>query len=520
MFCALLISLPKSLTALSLEPIPQKIIPGFRNAKTYLKTFSELFDKLSPGGLLPPQAIELEQSVLGAMMIDKTSVNRVVEIIGDRSLDDSPFYRDAHTMIYRAVVSLDARGEAVDLLTITNQLRLDGKLDEVGGPSYLVELTTQVVTTANVESHARIIVEKYIARELIRTCEEMKLRAFAGEEDTFELLDEAESALFRLSETRHRKSFYSMKSLAFDTMKMLDKITGQHSGITGVPSGLNDLDALTSGWQKSDLIIVAARPSQGKTALSLTFARNAAMTEQQKENRTGVAYFSLEMGAMQLVLRLLCAEAKVDMQRARKGQMNDEEWRRISLAIGKLSEAPIFIDDTPAITPLEIRAKCRRLKSQENIGLVIIDYLQLMSGGGRHMESREREISTISRSLKALAKELDIPVIALSQLNRGVETRTDKRPMLSDLRESGAIEQDADLVMFIYRPETYGLEQVMVRGEVTSSQGIGEVIVGKQRNGPTGDVTVAFVKEFARFENYANFPSFEGLPEHAGEAAF
>ena len=309
-----------------------------------------------------------------------------------------------------------------------------------------------------------------------------------------------------------------MKALAFDTMKMLDKITGQHSGVTGVPSGLTDLDSITSGWQKSDLIILAARPSQGKTALSLAFARNAAM-QTLKERRTGVAYFSLEMGAMQLVLRLLCSEAKVDMQRARKGQMNDEEWRRISMAIGKLSEAPIFIDDTPAITPLEVRAKCRRLKSQENIGLVIIDYLQLMSGS-KHMESREREISMISRSLKALAKELDVPVMALSQLNRGVEARTDKRPMLSDLRESGAIEQDADIVMFIYRPETYGIETTMVRGEVTDAKGIAEVIVGKQRNGPIGEAVVTFVKDYARFENYANWPSFEQLPETTGGPAF
>lgn len=508
---------------MSLEPIQQKTMPGSRNARTYLKTFSELMDKLAPQGLLPPQAIELEQSLLGSMMLDKSAINRVVEVLGDRSLDDSPFYREPHTMIYRAIVALDNRSEAVDLLTVTNQLRLDGKLDEAGGSGYLAELTTRVVTTANVESHARIILEKYIGRELIRTCEEIKLRAFSGEDDTFELLDEAEGALFRLSETRHRKSFHTMKSLAFDTMKMLDRINAQHTGVTGVPSGLADLDSLTSGWQPSDLVIVAARPSQGKTALSLTFARNAAMGDQRsgdgERQRTGVAYFSLEMGAMQLVLRLLCAEAKVDMQRARKGQMNDDEWRKISMAIGKLSEAPIFIDDTPAITPLEVRAKCRRLKSQENIGMIIIDYLQLMSGS-KSMESREREISTISRSLKALAKELEVPVLALSQLNRGVESRTDKRPMLSDLRESGAIEQDADLVMFVYRPETYGIETMMVRGEVTPSQGLGEIIVGKQRNGPTGDVTVTFVKEYARFENYANWPSFDALPEPSGEAAF
>jgi replicative DNA helicase len=307
-----------------------------------------------------------------------------------------------------------------------------------------------------------------------------------------------------------------MKSLAMDTMKMLDRINGEHNGVTGVQSGLIDLDTLTGGWQSSDLIILAARPSQGKTALSLTFARNASMSKETKP--VSVAYFSLEMGAMQLVMRLLCGEAQVDMQKARKGQMNDEEWRRIADAASRLTNAPMFIDDTPAITPLEVRAKCRRLKSQHDIGLVIIDYLQLM-GSSKSMESREREISNISRSLKALAKELNIPVIALSQLNRGVEARTDKRPMLSDLRESGAIEQDADIVMFIYRPETYGIETMMVRGEVTPSQGLGEIIVGKQRNGPIGDVTVTFRKEAARFENYANWPDFNSFNEGAPQFA-
>jgi replicative DNA helicase len=504
----------------SLEPIPQKIIPGFRSTKNYLRTFSELYEKLSPNGLLPPQAIEFEQSLLGAMLIDKSAVNKALEILGDRSLEDSPFYRMAHTLVYRAMIALDNRNEPIDLLTVTNQLRLDGQLEGAGGPSYLVELTTRVVTTVNVESHARVILEKHIARELIRICEQIKLQAFEGELDTFELLDEAEGFLFQLSETRHRRSFYAMKQLAFDTMKMLDKINGQHSGLTGVTTGLLDLDNLTSGWQKSDLVVLAARPSQGKTALALSFARAAAM-HPTPANRTPVAFFSLEMGAMQLVLRLLCAEAKVDMQKARKGQMNDEEWRSISRTIGQLSEAPIFIDDTPAITPLEIRAKCRRLKAQHNIGLVIVDYLQLMSAG-RGMESREREISMISRSLKALAKELDIPVMALSQLNRGVEARTDKRPMLSDLRESGAIEQDADIVMFIYRAETYGLEKTIVRGETVDAAGIAEVIVGKQRNGPIGEVAATFQKQFGRFENYTNWPTFDALPESVsgGEAAF
>jgi replicative DNA helicase len=492
---------------LSLEPIASKIIPGARSARLYLKSFSELYEKLSPKGLVPPQAVDLEESLLGAMMIDKSSANRAVEILGDRSIDDSPFYRDAHTLIYRSMIALDNRSEPIDLLTVKNQLSIDGKLEEIGGPSFLVELTTKVVTTVNVESYARIVIEKHIARELIRICEEIKLRAFEGELDTFDLLDEAESFLFQLSETRHRRSAQAIKPLAFDTMKMLDRIKEQHNGLTGVTTGLIDLDEITSGWQNSDLIVLAARPSQGKTALALNFARSAAMPSHSLP-KVPVAIFSLEMGAMQLVLRMLCAEAKVDMQRARKGQMNDEEWRRMSMTIGRLSEAPIFIDDSPAITPLEIRAKARRLKARHNIGLVIVDYLQLMSSG-KAMESREREISMISRSLKALAKELGIPVIALSQLNRSVESRKEGRPMLSDLRESGAIEQDSDIVLFIYRAETYGLENTMVKGESVSSTGIAEIIIGKQRNGPVGEVISRFDKQFGRFENYANWPEFD-----------
>jgi replicative DNA helicase len=327
---------------LSLEPIASKIIPGARSARLYLKSFSELYEKLSPKGLVPPQAVDLEESLLGAMMIDKSSANRAVEILGDRSIDDSPFYREAHTLIYRSMIALDNRSEPIDLLTVKNQLSIDGKLEEIGGPSYLVELTTKVVTTVNVESYARIVLEKYIARELIRICEEIKLRAFEGELDTFNLLDEAESFLFELSETRHRRSFHPIKQLAFDTMKMLDRIKDQHNGLTGVTTGLLDLDNITSGWQNSDLVILAARPSQGKTALALSFARSAAMPAHSMP-KIPVAVFSLEMGAMQLVLRMLCSEAKVDMQRARKGQMNDEEWRRMSMTIGRFSEAPMFI---------------------------------------------------------------------------------------------------------------------------------------------------------------------------------
>ncbi len=499
---------------MSIIPIQTKEFAGARSSRNYLKSFSELYEKIASSQYLPPQALEVEQSLLGAMMLDKQAANRVMEVLGDRTVEDRPFYRDAHTAIYRALVALDATGEPIDLLSATNRLRVDGVLEDVGGTPYLVELTQKVVTTANVEAHARLILEKFIARELIRTCEEMKLRAFVGEDDTFELLDKAEAGLFRLSETRHRKSFSSMKDLAKETMEHLMTIQEHHSGVTGIPSGLIDLDDMTGGWQKTDLIILAARPSQGKTALALTLARSAALNP-DKNLRSGVAIFSLEMGAQQLVLRMLCSEAQVNMQNARKGRLKQEDLNKVVAAIDRLQKAPIFIDDTAGITPLELRAKCRRLKQTENIGLVIVDYLQLMEAG-RNMDSREREISMISRSLKALSKELNVPVIALSQLNRGVETRsaTDKRPMLSDLRESGAIEQDADLVLFIYRPETYGIENW--DDDQTPTKGSAEIIIGKQRNGPIGSTRVSFRGDVGRFDNLHRIPEFEEPQKNTG----
>ncbi len=493
---------------MSVLPIQPKEPSGRRNSRAYLRSFSELLERASGSGLVPPQAVEIEQSLLGAMMIDKVAANRVMEVLGDRTLEDSPFYREGHTAIYRAMIDLDSKSEPIDLLSVTGRLRLNGTLEDIGGPAYLVELTSKVVTTANVEAHARMLLEKFLARELIRTCEEVKLRAFVGEDDTFELLDMAESSLFRLSETRHRRSFLRMDKLAHEAIENLEHIRDHHSSTTGVASGLTDLDEMTGGWQKTDLIILAARPSQGKTALALTLARNAALNP-IREHRVPVAVFSLEMGAQQLVLRMLCSEAQVDMQAARKGRLSNEDWKKVSHAIGRLHDAPIFIDDTAGITPLELRAKCRRLKATENIGMVIVDYLQLMEVS-RSMDSREREISTISRSLKALGKELNIPVIALSQLNRGVESRTDKRPMLSDLRESGAIEQDADIVMFIYRPETYGIENYE---DGRPTEGTAEVIIGKQRNGPIGDVRVAFRGNVGRFDNLAYMPEFESPDE-------
>jgi replicative DNA helicase len=489
----------------ALQPIPSKNFQG-RQSRNYLRSFSELYDRVAGTGLLPPQAIEVEQSLLGSCMIDKMACARVLEILGERTLENSPFYREGHTAVYRAIVALSEKSETVDILSVTNRMQVDGTLNDAGGPAYLVELTSKVVTTANVEAHARLILEKFLARELIRTCEETKLRAFVGEDDTFELLDKAESDLFSLSETRHRKSFQRMNNLAHETIEFLERIHDRDTAVNGVPSGLIELDEITNGWQKTDLIILAARPSQGKTALALTLARSAAMNS-VKEQNVGVAFFSLEMGAQQLVLRMLCSEAGVDMQAARKGKLKAEDWKKVAAAIGKLNDAPIFIDDTPGITPLELRAKCRRLKQTDSIGLVIVDYLQLMEAG-RHLDSREREISMISRSLKGLSKELNLPVIALSQLNRSLESRSEKhkRPMLSDLRESGAIEQDADLVCFIYRPETYGIEQY---DDGSNTQGTAEIIVGKQRNGPLGTARVSFRGDVGAFNNLINIPSFE-----------
>ncbi len=449
-----------------------------------------------PGGRVPPQATQVEQSVLGAMLIEREAIPKVIEILPEDS-----FYSGKHTRIYVAMLSLFERGNPVDLITLSDELKRRGELDETGGVYYLTELTTQVASAANVEYHARIIAEKALLRGMIETMTKLIGHAYDPSADAFELLDQAEGDIFRISDTQLRKSASSMNEVLKDTLSRLESIHGREGGITGVPSGFSRLDQMTGGWQNSDLIIIAARPSMGKTAFALAAARNAAL---HPEHPAGVAIFSLEMSAQQLAQRLLTSEARVDAQAARTGRLRDEDWPKLARAAGRLSAAPVFIDDTPGLTVLELRAKCRRLKAEHDIGLVVLDYMQLMHGSGLHKNSnREQEIAHISRSLKSLAKELDVPVLALSQLSRAVETRGgDKRPQLSDLRESGSIEQDADVVAFIYRAERYGIS---VDENGNSTEGLAEIIVGKQRNGPIGDVTLAFAKQHARFENLTTY---------------
>lgn len=438
-------------------------------------------------GRIPPQAIDVEMGVLGAMLIDKEAISKALEI-----LDDSSFYKPGHQRIFAAMIALFERGEPIDILTLIEELRRRGDLEKIGGEYYLTELTQRVASAANVEYHAHIVLEKALMRQLIASSSEVVKRAFSEEEDALDLLDEAEQKIFQISEQRLKKTFVPMSEAVHQTMELLESIHGKHSGITGVPSGFTELDNYTGGFQKSDLIIIAGRPSQGKTALVLSLARNASVLHNYP-----IGFFSLEMSTQQLVMRLICAEARVDAHSVRTGRLPEDEWRKLSTSVGRLYKAKIFIDDTPALGLLELRAKARRLKVEHNVGMIILDYMQLMQGPKR-AQNREQEISMISRSLKALAKEIGVPVVALSQLNRAVEMRSDKRPVLADLRESGAIEQDADVVLFVHRPEMYGIEK---DEDGQPTDGIAEIIIGKQRNGPTGKARLTFVKHYARFEN-------------------
>lgn len=446
-------------------------------------------------GRVPPQATDVERAVLGAMMLDKEAVPKVLEL-----LDAASFYNPTNQKFFEAMVALFEKGDPVDAVTLVEELRRRGTLNPAEDPVTITELTMGVSSAANVEYHARIVLEKALMRSLIAAAADVSGRAYSDTEDALDLLDAAEATIFQISERRLKRSFTPIKRAVHETVEVLEKIHGKHGGVTGVPSGFPKLDELTGGFQNSDLIIIAGRPSQGKTALALSIARNAAL---HKEKKTGVAVFSLEMSEQQLIIRMLASEAKVNAHDLRTGKLMDEQWSRLSRTAGRLSEARIFIDDSAALSILELRAKARRLKAEHNIGLVIADYLQLIQGP-KNSESREREISMISRSLKALAKELNIPVVALSQLNRAVEARGDKRPLLADLRESGAIEQDADVVLFVHRPEMYGIENIKDEELGTiSSEGIAEIIIGKQRNGPTGLVRLQFHKQFAGFEKLA-----------------
>ncbi len=440
------------------------------------------------GTRIPPHSLEAEISVLGSMMLDKNAIGKAIEIISPDS-----FYNEAHRIIFETMIKMYETSNNIDLLTISEELRTRGKLDYIGGVMYLVEINSKIPSSAFVEQHSRIIQERFFKRSLIQTAATILERAYDESTDALEEIDIAERSIFQIAEHRLKKSYTDLKQLSFDAYKLIEQLSQRDSkDVNGVPSGLKELDIYTGGFQKSDLIIIAARPSMGKTALALSLARNAAVVFNKP-----VAFFSIEMAAVQLMIRLLSSEAKIDQQKMRTGRINEDDRSLIVKALNKLSNIPIYIDDSPNLGIMELRAKCRRLKSEHKIEAVFVDYLQLISSP--KAESREREISIISASLKQIAKELDIPVIALAQLNRSVETRTgNKRPMLSDLRESGSIEQDADVVIFVNRPEVYN--QMKYEDDLPT-EGTAELIIGKQRNGPTGTVRVGFQKNYARFEN-------------------
>jgi len=441
-----------------------------------------VFDKIQP------QARDLEEAVLGALMLDKDAVSFVIDILKPDS-----FYVDAHQKIYEAVHELFSRSKPVDLLTVTEQLRKNGDLEAVGGAFYITQLTNRVGSTANVEHHARIVSEKHILRELIRTSNEVIRDAYEETTDVFTLLDKAEQNLFDITDSNISRSYGKMGDLLHQALDQIEKISEQEGSIIGIPSGFRELDRITSGWQPSDLVILAARPGMGKTAFVLSLARNAAI-----DYKKPIAMFSLEMSSLQLVNRLISSEAELPGDKLKRGDLADYEWQQLQTKVEKLSDAKIYIDDTPGINIFELRAKCRRLKMQHDIQMIIIDYLQLMSASvSTKAGNREQEISTISRALKGIAKELAVPVIALSQLSRAVETRGGlKKPQLSDLRESGAIEQDADMVIFLYRPDYYNFD---TDEEGNPTQGIAEIIIAKHRNGATGTVKARFIDRFAKF---------------------
>lgn len=430
---------------------------------------------------VPPQNLEAERAVLGAILMDNDSIYAVLEI-----LEPSVFYQPSHRLIFSTMIELSERGEPIDIVTLTERLRSAGSLDQAGGPDYIPTLADEVPTSAGVANYAKIVKEKAVLRALIEASTEIVQDCFDAPGDVDELLDGAERRIFAISEERIRSGFLSMKEIVKSSFKTIESLYEKKEHITGVPSGFEDIDELTSGFQASDLVIIAGRPSMGKTAFCLNIAQHASMHKELT-----VAVFSLEMAKEQLVMRMLCSEARIDAHRLRSGFLGQTDWPKLSTAAGRLADASIYIDDTPAINSMEMRAKTRRLKADKGLDLVIVDYLQLMSGRSRS-DNREQEISEISRSLKALAKELGVPVLALSQLNRGVENRMDKRPILADLRESGAIEQDADVIIFIYRDEVYNKESM--------EKGIAEIIIGKQRNGPVGTKKLTWLDKYTRFE--------------------
>ncbi len=438
---------------------------------------------------VPPQNLEAERAVLGAVLLENEAIYTVMEILTSTS-----FYQDSHRLIFDNMLSLSEKGEPIDLITLTNRLRSENLLERIGGASFLPSLVEGVPTSAGVGHYARIVKDKSILRDLITTSSNILEDCFDSPGEVDELLDSAERRIFQISEKRVKTGFFSLKEIVKSSFKTIEDLYERKEHLTGVPTGFADIDELTSGMQKADLIIVAGRPSMGKTAFCLNVAQNVAIVHKKP-----VAIFSLEMAKEQLVTRMLCSQARIDAHRLRSGYLGKTDWPKLTQAAGQLSDAPIYVDDTPAITVMEMRAKTRRLMAEKGLEMVIVDYMQLMQGKSSS-DNREQEISDISRSLKALAKELNLPIIALSQLNRGVEARQDKRPILADLRESGAIEQDADVIIFIYRDEFYN--------KATSEKGIAEIIIGKQRNGPVGTRKLTWLDKYTRFEDMSERETF------------
>ncbi len=444
----------------------------------------------------PPQSEDAEQSVLAAMLIDAEAITRATEVV-----DDTMFFREGHRRIYRAIIALMERGSGIDVVTLADELERRGEMDAAGGREYLSFLADAVPTAANIEHHARIVKEKALLRRLIEVSTQIAGEAFEARQPARDLLDFAEQRILQVGQDRGGDGFTRIKALMYPAMERIETIAKEGRSVTGVPSGFADLDQMTSGFQPADLVIVAARPSMGKTALTLNIAQHVAITE-----GVGVAFFSLEMSKESLVQRMITSEARLDAQAMRTGRLRDDDWPRLARAVGILSQAPIYIDDAPGMTVLDMRAKARRLKADPDskLGLIIVDYLQLMTGP--NAENRQQEVSQISRGLKALAKELRVPVVALSQLSRAPEQRAGDekgRPQLSDLRESGAIEQDADLILFIFRQEIYAERDEAGRLKNSELEGKAEIIIGKQRNGPIGTVPLFFHKQYTRFENFS-----------------
>ena len=470
------------------------------NRKPAVRTNRSVSAANDLGGRVPPQAVDLERAVLGAMMLEKNAVTETIDILSSES-----FYDPKHQYIYGVIRELFGTSKPIDLLTVIDALKKNGELEAAGGAAYVSQLTNKVASTAHVEYHARIISEKHIKRELISMCSDVLKDAFDDTNDVFDVLNKAEADLFKIAENNMGRAVDVMQNVVREAVEEIEKAAQNSDGISGIPTGFRDLDKLTAGFQRSDMIVIAARPAMGKTAFVLSMARNTAV-----DHNIGVAIFSLEMSSVQLVKRLIASETRLSAEKLRKGDLRDDEFQQLHSRISKLATAPLYIDDTPGISVFDLRAKCRRLKMQYDIQMVIIDYLQLMTAGSsKGAGNREQEISQISRSIKEIAKELNVPIIALSQLSRSVEQRGgDKRPVLSDLRESGAIEQDADIVSFIYRPEYYGFLQ---DESGNSNAGVGEIIVAKHRNGALDSVRLRFVAQYARFENLDGFSDTESF---------